>query len=420
LRFLCLAFIGFSIFMSGCTTRVTVPVTKPAIIDLTGINKIAISRISGNAGAEFSDTLTLKLMDSKKYDVVDKTNMDKVFFDNKLSEHNIIDANTAAKLKKFMGTAAIIYGNLTFKYELQKSKGNAYTDRNGDVHRPHYKQADGSLTGKLQIRESNKGSMITELDIQKNLRENVQSDNEWPDDPDKDAMKSRAIEIIASDFMKWVAPYTEYEAATFEHDSKIPELEQCAKSAVSGNWPDAVRLAKKATEINPSNADAWWNLGLSYKYSQLFDEAENAFNQGYKLSNKAKFLAQLESLKKFKYDKNRLEAQDNSDKFEEPKKEVNPLPPNPLNNNTNVKTPNNLVTSQKTDVRKTPTTSTSMTVIGSKVKLRKSPSSKSTSIKTLKKGEEVQVIKQKDDWCLIELVSGETGWCQKVSLTQSN
>lgn len=68
----------------------------------------------------------------------------------------------------------------------------------------------------------------------------------------------------------------------------------------------------------------------------------------------------------------------------------------------------------------TPPSAASMVVIESKAKLRKSPSAKAVVIKTLKKGEEVQVIKQKDGWCLVELAGGETGWCLRSSLAQVN
>ena len=62
----------------------------------------------------------------------------------------------------------------------------------------------------------------------------------------------------------------------------------------------------------------------------------------------------------------------------------------------------------------------SMVVIESKAKLRKKPSSKANVVKNLKKGEEVQVIKQKDGWFLIKLAGGETGWCVKGSLARRN
>jgi uncharacterized protein YgiM (DUF1202 family) len=58
----------------------------------------------------------------------------------------------------------------------------------------------------------------------------------------------------------------------------------------------------------------------------------------------------------------------------------------------------------------------SMIVNESKVKLRTKPSANATVIKTMQKGEEVQIVKQKDEWCLIELIGGETGWCLKGAL----
>ena len=61
-----------------------------------------------------------------------------------------------------------------------------------------------------------------------------------------------------------------------------------------------------------------------------------------------------------------------------------------------------------------------MIVNEGKVTLRKNPSAKAAAIKTLKKGEEVQVIKEKDGWCLVELAGGETGWCLKGALAQKN
>jgi len=62
--------------------------------------------------------------------------------------------------------------------------------------------------------------------------------------------------------------------------------------------------------------------------------------------------------------------------------------------------------------------SEALVVIESKAKLRKKPSTKAEIVKNLKKGEEVQLIKQKDGWCLVELAGGETGWCAKGSLAQ--
>lgn len=77
--------------------------------------------------------------------------------------------------------------------------------------------------------------------------------------------------------------------------------------------------------------------------------------------------------------------------------------------------------SKSTKPRDTPTASSStLIVIENKAKLRKKPSAKAEIVKNLKKGDEVQLIKEKAGWCLVELVGGETGWCLKGSLSEIN
>jgi len=64
--------------------------------------------------------------------------------------------------------------------------------------------------------------------------------------------------------------------------------------------------------------------------------------------------------------------------------------------------------------------STSMVVIENKGKLRKTPAKNAGILKTLKKNDLVKVIKQKDEWFMVELDSGEVGWCHKSILAQVN
>lgn len=57
-----------------------------------------------------------------------------------------------------------------------------------------------------------------------------------------------------------------------------------------------------------------------------------------------------------------------------------------------------------------------MVVNNSKAKLRKKPSTKAAVVKTLKKGEEVKVIAQKEEWFQVELAKGDVGWCHNSVL----
>jgi uncharacterized protein YgiM (DUF1202 family) len=57
-----------------------------------------------------------------------------------------------------------------------------------------------------------------------------------------------------------------------------------------------------------------------------------------------------------------------------------------------------------------------MVVNNSKAKFRKKPSTKGVVIKTLKKGEEVKVISQQEEWYQVKLKGGDVGWCHNSVL----
>ncbi len=83
-------------------------------------------------------------------------------------------------------------------------------------------------------------------------------------------------------------------------------------------------------------------------------------------------------------------------------------------------TPNEQKPQASVSPQNTTTASSSMTVTGNKAKIRKKPTTKADIVKTIKKGEVVQVIKQSDDWFQVELASGDVGWCHKSVLERRN
>lgn len=75
-------------------------------------------------------------------------------------------------------------------------------------------------------------------------------------------------------------------------------------------------------------------------------------------------------------------------------------------------------TSEKATLASSTTNASSMIVTGNKAKIRKKPSTKAEIVKSLKKGEIVQVIKHNDEWFQVELASGDVGWCHTSVLAQ--
>jgi hypothetical protein len=78
----------------------------------------------------------------------------------------------------------------------------------------------------------------------------------------------------------------------------------------------------------------------------------------------------------------------------------------------------NKVTEAKTPPPESPAETQTRAVISSKAAMRSNPTSKAKKLKTLKKGEKVTVLQQKDEWFQIERASGDVGWCHKGGLGQ--
>lgn len=68
--------LGLLFLVGGCsTTRVIVPVTNAAKIDLLGVKRVVIADVRGSDANKFESNLTEALFDSKRFDVLDRQHL---------------------------------------------------------------------------------------------------------------------------------------------------------------------------------------------------------------------------------------------------------------------------------------------------------------------------------------------------------
>jgi Flp pilus assembly protein TadD len=61
------------------------------------------------------------------------------------------------------------------------------------------------------------------------------------------------------------------------------QVEFGIKVAQAGLWKEATFRWEKATELDPSYAEAWNNLAIGYEYGGRFDDADAAYQKALKL-----------------------------------------------------------------------------------------------------------------------------------------
>ncbi len=305
-----IAVLAVIITMMSCAPKMTVPVTRPAEINLRGINRIAVGDITGEGGPVIADLLTSRLFESGKFELVDRNQLKKIMDEQKLSLSGAVDEKTAATLGQLIGAASLVYGNVSSnKYDL-KTTYKDWKDREGRLHKTYYKTGTAKLSITLKVVGLTTGKIVAVKTISREAKEENNADDGLPEDPDEDAVRSAAVNAVIGDFMKMIAPYTEYVVVAFAPtDSKLPELETGVNLCKAGKWSDGVEQFKSATKKNPAHDGAWYNLGLAYQYSSMFKEAEDAFNEANKIKSSKKYLQAISNVKRMAAERKKLEEQ---------------------------------------------------------------------------------------------------------------
>ena len=131
-----------ALFISGCAStgptqpRTTMPTTKstekismPSGWDDSIIDKIKAGestkqvlavldfegneKLKGKVDLKMSDMLTTALFNTKRFDIVERNKIDKVFQEQNFGMSGMVDANSAAEVGKLLGAEYVVFGSIT-------------------------------------------------------------------------------------------------------------------------------------------------------------------------------------------------------------------------------------------------------------------------------------------------------------------
>lgn len=302
-------FISIAIFaLAGCGPSVRVPITRPAEINLKGINKIAIGEIKGNIGQSVADLITSRLFESGRFEVVDRENLDRLMSEHRLSLAGVIDKDTAAQVGKLSGASALIFGNSNVNYNQRSWRSKLYQNKDGSTYRFFYKEGKAKMNTNLRVVDLATGKILAVKSISEVGRSEVGDKNRWPEDVDRQAVISKAAHKTVNVFMKMIAPYTVYVSVNFE-STKTPAGESGVKFAKNGMWAEALEQFKLAAKSSPNRAEAWYNLGLGYEYNYEYDEAIKALKKANQIKPSSKYIGEITSVKRLEAEQQKLAQQ---------------------------------------------------------------------------------------------------------------
>jgi hypothetical protein len=327
-----------SVLSVGCGTSITVTRLKPAEVHLAGIKRIAITRIDGRDGDTLATMITERLVESKRFEVVERAEMDKIAAEHRGALDAAFEQNQGVELGKLLPAAALVAGSVNESktdenVREQRDTCVRYEDIGNKKQRKveysctHYtRTANALFTANMRVFDTNTGKiLVTRRLTASDQKEETKTDAE-PDPINRDAMLEACRAQVATNFMKLIAPYPVQEKVDLEKDSALPELEQGNEYMKRGDpntatefYARAVARADATPGMKPdAKARAHYEYGLGKAMSGDYDTA----------------LAELRLAQTLKAEKDWIDLEirvgmwkKDADKVNEQMKEAAPTPP---------------------------------------------------------------------------------------------
>lgn len=303
-----IAICGMGIILS-CAPTLRVPVTRPAEINLKGIDKIAIGEIMGTGSADLQEELTMALFESQRFEVLDRQHLEKIFEELKLTFTGVIDENTAVELGKLLGSSAFVFGRVSNHSYSENTTYDDWKDKKGNSHRSYERKGIANVSVSLQVTDLTTGKIVAIKKIDESSSDEKRETDKTPEGIDSNGLLRNARGKVIGIFMKSIAPYTVYESVKLLTDKKLPDLQAGINMAKIGDWDKAVEIFQKATNDFPEMSITHYNLGVAYEYTWNFDKAEIELKKAYELEAKKQYMDELTRCRRLALERKKLEEQ---------------------------------------------------------------------------------------------------------------
>ncbi len=289
------------ILIQSCgSTHISVPVTRPAEVNMSKYKKITVAGFRGRAGDHFSTEVTSALVSSKMFDVLDRSNLDLILSELGLTYDGITGNPGLPRGGKLAAPTALVTGEVSlYDYKEEQSVSEPYEDKKGK-HKDYIVTGKAEITVNFMITDLSSGKIIFSKMISGTTADTKTRTDARPERINKERLFEQGRRKVIQDFMNRVVPHVEYENVKFLIDSDVPDYAKGVEFAENGLWEkaaDAFHAGYEAANEKQKKSKGMYNLGIAYQYSFLFDQALESFDKAYSLFPDGDYLDAMKKCK---------------------------------------------------------------------------------------------------------------------------
>ena len=283
------AAIPFFVALGCSSTRLTIPVVRPAEVDLSDFERIAVGDIRGREGAPFPAELAKALLDTERLEVLDHADLERRLSANNLALEALLEGGNQEQVKEIFGATVFISGEVTnsvYDEEITQSSSSRLDTEAGRLSftRTYTRIGTARMEATLRLVDLRTSRVVTVKDFRaEETRKNRSINDPEPDWIDRSPLFEACRAQMIQAFMRMITSHTRYVQVAFERDGRIPVLQQGFDKARTGQWQEAIDLFRQGTGSSHSQVvhKAFYNLGLAYLYTDQLVKSRNAFEEAY-------------------------------------------------------------------------------------------------------------------------------------------
>ena len=319
--------------------RVTVPVLRPAEINLAQYKTLGMSALEGGPlAALVAGGIEERLVREQRFTVVDRQRIQSVRGELQLASTDLADPKNSVRLGNLITAGALITGDVQAHY-VEQQHSESGLSKAGVTHWHRWTTGEVTLEANLRLTDVSTGTLLVarRYTVVKNNAPSAASriaagflgavlanasgrtlENDVIDPPpDRPKLEGEAVDEVVAKFIAAIQPTTEMREVRFEVDDAIPQLQTGVGWAQHGDWAKAQGVFNAAiqdSERNPRIGAAllskvYYDAALSYEYGGDPDKALPLLDKAYKLSANGRILDEMDTVKRLQADARRLAEQ---------------------------------------------------------------------------------------------------------------
>jgi hypothetical protein len=304
---------AMALALAGCAARVKVTRTRPAELDVAGLENVAVLKIGGNDGRGFANALTRRLLDAGRLSVLDRAAFD--------GGRGTAAPSGEGAPRGGPPAAALILGDagstVSDDVERRETGCPRPEDRKGHLCFELTRSVTVTYDAFVKIVDSRTGAVLAVRSLRCARSDETKAVDAIPGNVDVGALVSSCREELVARVPPLVLPTDVEEEVVLVEDDALPSLAAGNLLAKGGDWPAAhgeyVKAAARADAdgaLPPERrAKAHYAVGLSLVLCGRFEEGIAALGRSAALADDRDARALLERARAWKADADRLRSQ---------------------------------------------------------------------------------------------------------------